>query len=77
MTTAVDRNVVTALRDEDPKFAAQNAVDAAFDRGALVAAAPVFAELIAAPGGSERFGGSILEETGIGVDWNSASKSGD
>jgi hypothetical protein len=49
MTTAVDRNVATALRDEDPKFAAQNAVDAAFDRRALVAAAPVFAELIAAP----------------------------
>ena len=50
MTTADDKKVVTALRDEDPKFAAQNAVDAAFDRGALVAAAPVFAELIAAPG---------------------------
>ena len=43
--------------------------DAAFNRGTLVAAAPVFAELIAAPGRSEKFVGSFFEETGIGVDW--------
>ena len=55
-----------------PKFGrskAQNALDAAFNRGLLVAAAPVFAELIAAPGRSEKFVGSFFEETGIGVDW--------
>ena len=38
-------------------------------RGTLIAAAPVFAELIAAPGRSETFVGSFFEETGIGVDW--------
>jgi predicted nucleic acid-binding protein len=53
----------------DIKFAAQNALDTAFNRGTLVAAAPVFAELIAAPGRSEKFVGSFFEETGIGVDW--------
>jgi hypothetical protein len=39
------------------------------DRGTLVAAAPVFDELIAAPGRSETFVGTFFEETGIGVDW--------
>jgi len=71
MTTAVDTNVVIALWDKDANLslAAQNALDAAFSRGSLVAAAPVFSELIAAPGRSERFVGSFFEETGIGVDW--------
>src|SRR5437763_17062709 len=71
MTTAVDTNVVIALWDKDAatSLAAQNALDAAFHRGTLVAAAPVFAELIAAPGRSETFVGSFFEETGIGVDW--------
>ncbi len=71
MTTAVDTNVVIALWDKDAtlSLAAQNALDAAFNRGTLVAAAPVFAELIAAPGRSEKFVGSFFEETGIGVDW--------
>lgn len=50
-------------------LAAQNALDAAFNRGTLVAAAPVFAELSAAPGCSEKFVGAFFEETGIGVDW--------
>jgi predicted nucleic acid-binding protein len=71
MTTAVDTNVVMALWDKDlvTSLAAQNALDAAFHRGTLVAAAPVFAELIAAPGRSETFVGTFFEETGIGVDW--------
>jgi predicted nucleic acid-binding protein len=70
-TTAVDSNVVIALWDKDAttSLAAQNALDAAFHRGNLIAAAPVFAELIAAPGRSEAFVGSFFEETGIGVDW--------
>jgi predicted nucleic acid-binding protein len=51
MTTAVDTSVVIALWDKDStlSLAAQNALDAAFNRGTLVAAAPVFAELIAEP----------------------------
>ena len=72
VTTAIDTNVIIALWDTDPALntAAQNALDAAFHRGALVAAAPVLAELIAAPGRSEAFVDSFLEETGIGVDWD-------
>lgn len=71
MTTAVDTNVVIALWDKDAatSLAAQNALDAAFHRGTLVAAAPVFAELIAAPGRNEKFVGKFFEETGIAVDW--------
>jgi predicted nucleic acid-binding protein len=71
MTTAVDTNVVIALWDRDSalSLAAQTALDAAFHRGTLVAAAPVFAELIAAPGRSETFVSSFFDETGIGVDW--------
>jgi len=70
MTTAVDTNVVIALWDKDSalSLAAQTALDTAFNRGTLVAAAPVFAELIAAPGRSEAFVNSFLEETGIGID---------
>ncbi len=71
MTTAVDTNVVIALWDRDSalSLAAQTALDAAFNRGTLIAAAPVFAELIAAPGRSETFVSSFLQHTGIGVDW--------
>lgn len=52
ITTAVDTSVVIALWDKDStlSLAAQNALDRVFHRGTLVAAAPVFAELIAAPG---------------------------
>ena len=44
-------------------LAAQTALEAAFNRGSLVIAAPVFAELIAAPGRTENFVGTFLEET--------------
>lgn len=71
MTTAVDTNVVIALWDRDStlSLAAQNALDKAFNRGTLIAAAPVFAELIAAPARSEAFVRAFFEETRIGVDW--------
>jgi len=71
MTTAVDTNVVIALWDKDPglSLAAQNALESAFNRGTLVAAAPVFAELMAAPGRSEAFVELFCEETGIAIDW--------
>jgi predicted nucleic acid-binding protein len=71
MTTAVDTNVVIALWDRDPVLskAAESALDAAFHRGTLVASAPVFAELIAAPGRSEAFVSAFFDETGIRVDW--------
>jgi predicted nucleic acid-binding protein len=72
VTTAVDTNVLIALWDKDLVIsqAARNALDAAFHRGNLVVAAPVFAELIAAPGRTEKFVGSFLEDTGIGIDWD-------
>ena len=49
MTTAIDTNVVDALWDKDPtlSLAVRTALEAAFNRGSLVAA-PVFAELIVA-----------------------------
>lgn len=72
MTTAVDTNVVVALWDADPKLslAAQTALEAAFNRGSLVVSAPVFAELMAAPGRTESFVSSFLEATGIVVEWD-------
>jgi predicted nucleic acid-binding protein len=72
MTTAVDTNVVIALWDKDPALshAAHTALEAAFHRGSLTVAAPVFAELIAAPGRTESFVDSFLDETGIAVDWD-------
>ena len=72
MTTAIDTNVVVALWDKDPalSLAAQTALEAAFNRGGLVVSAPVFAELMAAPGRTESFVSSFLEETGIAVDWD-------
>lgn len=72
MTTAIDTNVIVALWADDPalSLAAETALEAAFRRGNMVVAAPVFAELIAAPGRTEGFVGSLLEENGIAIDWN-------
>src|SRR5208282_3517193 len=72
MTTAIDSNVIVALWANDPALsvAAETALEAAFRRGGLVVAAPVFAELIAAPGRTEAFVSSFLEENGIAIDWN-------
>lgn len=72
MTTSIDTNVIVALWDEDPTLSstAQAALDAALGRGALVVAAPVFAELMACPGRGETFLESFFRDTGIVVDWN-------
>jgi len=72
MTTAIDTNVMIALWDENAALssAAQTALEAAFHRGNLVVAAPVFSELMAAPARSESFVNSFLEDTGITVDWD-------
>ena len=72
MTTAIDTNVIIALWHDDPTLsqAAETALDKAFNRGGLIIAAPVFAELIAAPGRSEAFVSTFLEENGIAIDWN-------
>ena len=72
MTTAVDTDVVVALWDSNPRatLAARTALEAAFRRGNLIVAAPVFAELIAAPGRTENFVNRFFEDTGIAIDWN-------
>ena len=71
MTTAIDTNIIVALWDKDPtlSLAAQTALETAFNRGGLAVSAPVFAELMAAPGRTETFVSSFLEETGIVVEW--------
>jgi len=72
MTTAIDSNAIIALWDKDPALShsAESALEAAFRRGSLVVAAPVFAELTAAPGRSEAFVDSFLNENGIAIDWD-------
>lgn len=72
MTTAVDSNLLIALWNEDDNLntLARSALDAALGRGSLVIAAPVFAELLAAPSRTEAFLDSFCKETGIAVDWN-------
>jgi predicted nucleic acid-binding protein len=70
--TAIDTNVIVALWDADSKTtqAALNALEAAFRRGNLIVAAPVFAELVAAPGRTESFVDRFFEDAGIAVDWH-------
>ena len=71
MTTAIDTNVLVALWDLDDSLnqIAQKALDQAQSRGALVIAAPVFAELLAFPARSTNLVDLFLNETGIAVDW--------
>lgn len=72
MTTAIDTNILIALWNEDDSLnsLARSALDAALGRGELVIAAPVFAELLAAPSRNEVFLDSFCRDTGISVDWN-------
>jgi hypothetical protein len=72
MTTAIDTNILIALWNEDDSLnsLARSALDAALGRGELVIAAPVFAELLAAPSRNEVFLDSFCRDTGISVDWD-------
>jgi predicted nucleic acid-binding protein len=72
MTTAIDTNILVALwnKDDSLNTLARSALDAALGRGGLVIAAPVFAELLAAPSRDEAFLDFFCRETGISVDWN-------
>jgi len=71
MTTSVDTNVIVALWDRDPAVSApaQEALDTALARGSLVLSAPVFAELMAAPGRTEGFVGRFCSDTGMSVEF--------
>jgi len=64
--------VIVALWDADLHLSAlaEAALEAAFRRGRLIVAAPVYAELLAAPGRSEALVNSFLEENGISIDWD-------
>src|ERR1700752_4127241 len=57
MTTAIDTNILIALWNDDDTLntLARSALDSALGRGSLVIAAPVFAELLAAPSRNEFF----------------------
>jgi predicted nucleic acid-binding protein len=71
MTTAIDSNIFIAFWDKNDALnsLAQSALNAAWNRGGLVVAAPVYAKLLAFPGRSEAFLDSFLKDTGITVDW--------
>lgn len=71
MITALDTNVLIALWNQDDSLntLARSALDAAQQRGSLVIAAPVFAELLAAPSRNGAFLDSFFRETGVAIDW--------
>jgi predicted nucleic acid-binding protein len=71
MTTSIDSNIFIAFWDASDALnsLAQSALNAAWNRGALVVAAPVYAELLAFPGRSEAFLDSFMRETGVTVEW--------
>jgi predicted nucleic acid-binding protein len=71
MTTALDTNVVVAFwgPDSSLSLAVQAALESASSHGILTVSAPVFAELVAAPGRTEDFVNAFFEDTGIAVDW--------
>ena len=70
--TAVDTNVIIALWDRDPAVSAyaQKALDHELAHGSLVLSAPVFTELMAAPGRSEGFLTKFCNDTGITVEFD-------
>ena len=71
MTTAIDTNILVTLWDEDDTLhvPVRRALEGVFERGKLVIAGAVYAELLAAPGRTEEFLDRFCEETRIGVEW--------
>lgn len=71
MTTAIDSNIFIAFWDANGALnsLAQSALTAAWNRGPLAVAAPVYAELLAFPGRTEAFLDAFLRETGITIEW--------
>lgn len=68
---AIDSNVLVGLWSSDDALnhEAQEALDAASERGRLVIAAPVYVELRAVPGRDEVIVDTFLARTGVMVDW--------
>lgn len=71
MITALDTNVVVALMVPTLEVTerARKALTAAASAGRLLICAPVYCELVAAPGRDVRFMETFLEEAGIAIDW--------
>ena len=71
MTTAIDTNVIIALWQTDDAFntLAESMLERTGARSQLVIAAPVFAELMAAPGRNVNLLEDFFRETGIRIDW--------
>lgn len=71
MKTSVDTNVFAALwkTDDSLNSIARRGLNHALQLGELVISAPVYAELVAAPGRSEAAIDAFLDDTGVSVDW--------
>jgi len=71
MITALDTNIIVGLWDQNEEFSSQAliALEASQTQGGLVVSAPVYAELMAAPGRNERFLNDFFQDTGIRVEW--------
>ena len=72
MITALDSNILVALWDAENalSLAANLALKSARAAGNLIISAPVYAELLAGAGRTEKFLDSFFAETGIEIDWN-------
>lgn len=71
MTTALDTNILVALLRNTGPLAdvARDSLVQAARRGQLLVAAPVYAELLAAPGSESTVVERLLDEASIIVDW--------
>jgi predicted nucleic acid-binding protein len=76
MKSVVDTNVLIALWDEDDTL--NSAAITAFERaqalGGLIVPGPVYAELLALPGRTEKFLDQFFANTGMYVDWKFEEK---
>jgi len=72
MTTAADTNIFVALWNPEDSLnsLAQAGLQEAIQGGGLVISAPVYAELLAAPGSDEDVIKRFIHKTGIAVDWS-------
>ena len=68
MPTAVDTNIISALRSKEPAATGMKEVlFSAWQAGGLVVCAPVYAELLAYPGATKNFVEAFLRDTDIEV----------
>jgi hypothetical protein len=79
MTTAIDTNVLVALWAGTPTVAAtvRQALRDARERGLLLIAAPVYAELLAAPQWTIAMVDQLLHTMHVNVDWQIDEAPGD